>query len=273
MIERAHWSAAARGAIATCCLLGAGCAGVKHAKTAERVPTPVPAEASVVAEGPTAKAGPEGVPEAATIPRPTVSAPANVVSPETRETATPPPVVEPVHPAPTVAPAPRVEATERPASTPSPAPKVAAPRPPGVAAVPVPPTVPQATNVPVPRLMPKAAPSPVASQSAPAPLDLASLATRLKQTRAIGVLTKLSLRNQVDDLLEKFRAYHSQQGRATLPELRRSYDMLMLKVLALLQDSDPPLARDIVQSRAAIWGILADPRKFEEASLMAGATT
>ncbi len=238
MIGRAHWSAAALGAIATCCLLGAGCAGVKHAKTAERVPTPVPAEASVVAEEPTAKAGPEGVPEAATIPRPTVSAPANVVPPETRERAIPPPVVQSVHPAPTVVPAPRVEATERPASTPSPAPKAAAPRPPG-----------------------------------PAPLDLASLATRLKQTRAIGVLTKLSLRNQVDDLLEKFRAYHRQQGSATLPELRRSYDMLILKVLSLLQDCDPPLARDIVQSRAAIWGILADPRKLNEASLMAGATT
>jgi hypothetical protein len=55
-------------------------------------------------------------------------------------------------------------------------------------------------------------------------------------------------------------------------ELRRNYDMLMLKVLALLQDSDPSLARDIVRSRAAIWGILSDPRKFTESKLMAGAT-
>ena len=33
-------------------------------------------------------------------------------------------------------------------------------------------------------------------------------------------------------------------------------------VLSLLQDSDPPLARDIVTSREAIWSLLADPAKF-----------
>jgi biotin operon repressor len=38
--------------------------------------------------------------------------------------------------------------------------------------------------------------------------------------------------------------------------------MLLLKVLALLQDSDPSLARTISGSREAIWGILADPDKF-----------
>jgi hypothetical protein len=85
-------------------------------------------------------------------------------------------------------------------------------------------------------------------------------------------MTKLSLKNEVDDLLAEFRAYHSGHGKATLAELRRSYDMLLLKVLTLLQDGDPPLARDIVQSRTAIWGILADPRKFTESNLMAGAT-
>ena len=83
-------------------------------------------------------------------------------------------------------------------------------------------------------------------------------------------MTKLSLKNQVDDLLEKFRAYYQQQTQTTLTDLRRSYDMLLLKVLSLLQDSDPPLARDIVASREAIWGILADPVKFNESNLMAG---
>jgi len=114
--------------------------------------------------------------------------------------------------------------------------------------------------------------APAAPQPAPAPLDLKSLETRLRQTRAIGVLTKVSLKNQVDDLLDKFRAYHKRQGTATLAQLRHNYDMLLLKVLSLLQDSDPALARDIVKSRAAIWSILADPRKFTESNLMAGAT-
>jgi len=110
------------------------------------------------------------------------------------------------------------------------------------------------------------------ARPAAAPLDLKTLGVRLRETKAIGVLTKLSLKNQVDDLLEKFRAYHRRQGTATLTELRRNYDMLVLKVLSLLQDSDPTLARDIVKSRAAIWDILADPYKFNDPNLVAGAT-
>ena len=50
--------------------------------------------------------------------------------------------------------------------------------------------------------------------------------------------------------------------KTTLVELRRSYDLLVQKVLALLQDADPPLATAIVASRDAIWGILSDPKKF-----------
>jgi hypothetical protein len=125
---------------------------------------------------------------------------------------------------------------------------------------------------PAPAVVPRAAPAPAAPQPAATPLDLKSLETRLRQTKAIGVLTKLSLKNQVDDLVDRFRAYHRRQGGATLADLRRNYDMLLLKALSLLQDSDPSLARDIVKSRAAIWSILEDPRKFTESNLMAGET-
>jgi hypothetical protein len=113
---------------------------------------------------------------------------------------------------------------------------------------------------------------PIAALPAAAPLDFSSLETRLRQTKTIGVLTKLSVKNQADDLVDEFRGYHRQQGAATLPGLRRSYDMLLLKVLSLVQDGDPPLAQDIVRSRAAIWDILSDPRKFTESNLMAGVT-
>lgn len=117
-----------------------------------------------------------------------------------------------------------------------------------------------------------AAPPAVAPQPPVETLDFTSLGTRLRTTKAIGVLTKLSVKNQADDLLEQFRGYHQQQGEATLPELRRSYDLLVLKLLSLVRDGDPPLAMDIDRSRAAIWNILADQRKFVDANLMAGAS-
>ena len=106
-----------------------------------------------------------------------------------------------------------------------------------------------------------AAPSPEKKVTSP-PLDLTSLETRLKETKAIGVFTKITLKNQVDDLLNQFRAYYQGRAKTTLAELRQPYESLILKVLALLQDGDPELARAIVASREAIWGILADPAKF-----------
>jgi hypothetical protein len=152
--------------------------------------------------------------------------------------------------------------------------QVAPPPPAAVNPLPTPipaPTPPVAKPVAAP-VASKPAAAPVAPKPAAAPLDLKSLETRLRETPAIGVFTKLSLKNQVDDLLEKFRAYHRRQAATSLAELRQSYNMLLLKVLALLQDSDPSLARDVVASREAIWGILADPKKFTESNLMAGVT-
>jgi hypothetical protein len=93
-------------------------------------------------------------------------------------------------------------------------------------------------------------------------LDLASLEERLKETRAIGLFTKLSLKNQVDDLLSQFRAFHAKRTTTPLSALRQRYDLLLLKVLSLLQDGDPPLAAAISGSRESIWAILTDPQKF-----------
>jgi hypothetical protein len=95
-----------------------------------------------------------------------------------------------------------------------------------------------------------------------APLDLSSLETRLRETDAIGFMTKLSLRNQVDDLLSQFRAFYAGRIETTLADLRRGYDLLMLKVLSLLQDKDPALAAALSASRQAIWDILSDRAKF-----------
>lgn len=99
-----------------------------------------------------------------------------------------------------------------------------------------------------------------------ATLDLKALEQRLKDTDAIGVMTKLALKNQVDDLLDQFRGYYAGRTRVTLAELRRSFDLLLMKVLSLLQDRDPALARTINQSREALWAILADRVQFQRLS-------
>ena len=105
-------------------------------------------------------------------------------------------------------------------------------------------------------------PATTAAQPAAPALDLAALEARLKDTRAIGVFTKLSLKNQVDDLLSQFRAFYGKKAAIPLSDLRQRYDLLLIKVLSLLQDGDPDLAAAISSSCEAIWGVLADPEKF-----------
>ena len=157
--------------------------------------------------------------------------------------------------------APAAPAAAPPAASPAPAASVT----PGAAAAK--PAAPEgkppakAAAAPAPQPAKPSPTAPTAKPKAPT-LDLKALETQLKETKAIGVMTKLSLKNQVDDLLDQFRAYYQGKLKTTLAELRRPFDLLVLKLLSLLQDSDPPLAAAIVASREAIWGILSDPAKF-----------
>ncbi len=145
------------------------------------------------------------------------------------------------------------------APAPSPAPEKVATAPEQAAPKAPPKPAPPAPKVAAPAPTPAA---PAAKPAAPPPLDLKSLEDRLKDTSAIGVLTKLSLKNQVDDLVGRFKAFHGGQRPPTLGELRPAFELLLMKVLSLLQDKDGALARDINASRESIWGVLADQDKF-----------
>jgi hypothetical protein len=215
-------------ALAIGVVLMAGCAGIDRAPQRSE-PAAAPADASVSTE-------PRGIPAAT----PTGTSPS--VTAEGGSAASVP-VVRPAAPAraestgasPTQAVAPTPPASAKPAASPPPA------APPATAQTPTP---------------------PLAKPALPPPLDLKALETRLKETKAIGVFTKLALKNQIDDLLKRFRAFYQGRIKTSLVELRRSFDMLVMKTLALLQDADPPLAGALASSRESIWGILSDRAKF-----------
>jgi hypothetical protein len=184
--------------------------------------------------------------------------------PPVREAAAPAPPVRPVPPAS----APGEAAPKPPPPAQAPPAPAAAPREPAIearqskAAPSAVPAVPREPAVTARRS--EAAPPVAVKPEAPPPLDLKSLEQRLKETNAIGVLTKLSLKNQVDDLLEQFREYYQGRLKTTLAELRRPYELLLMKALSLLQDGDPALAKAINASREAIWAILSDRDKFSK---------
>jgi hypothetical protein len=164
--------------------------------------------------------------------------------------------------APNAAPAEHV-ATAEPVAAPAtrePAAEVLPATPPASAAS-LPPPAPEPSVAPAVPATELAVPSAASVVSAET-LDIASLVARLRKTSAINLRTKLAVKNESDVLLERFRAYHAQHGTATLAELRMSYDSLFGKLCSLLENEDPPLARDIDRSRAAIWALLSDPVKF-----------
>ena len=181
------------------------------------------------------------------------------------------PPAAPPPPGPATVPEPAAVPPVRPAAVPAPAPNPTPTPNPTPAARPA--TGPATHASALKRSAPAAAPSAVASgppaaasvpiaAPAPATLDLRSLEERLRETHAIGVFTKLSLKNQVDDLLGQFRAFYAGHGELTLADLRRSYELLLMKVVTLLQDADPGLASAVASSRDAIWGILSDRTRF-----------
>ena len=212
-------------------LLLAGCAGLDKAPAGEAGRNVITQDVTV-APIPVVVPVPEAAPVASTI--------------TTQPTSETPPVATPIDPNVTQSPAPK-PAEESAAKIAVPPARITA----------------KVVSSPVPALAPvKSVPATAAKPPSTPTLDLKSLEARLKDTQAIGVFTKLALKNQVNDLLEQFRAFYQGRLKITLAELRRPYEMLLQKVLALLQDSDPPLAGAIVASREAIWGILADPAKF-----------
>lgn len=212
-------------------------------------------------------------------PDPPVSQPEVVATPPeaSQPAASQPAAAQPAEPQPAakpvadtakpIAPAPPQQAAAAlpapPATTP--APKPASKDAPPVAKTPAPTarTPAPGARPPAPSAQaPKPAAPPVAAPPAPQTLDLDALEAQLKATKAIGVFTKISLKNQVDDLMKQFSDYYQGKGKLTLTELRRSYDLLMMKVLSLLQDDDQKLAAAVFSSREAIWGLLSDQKKF-----------
>jgi hypothetical protein len=167
-----------------------------------------------------------------------------------------PAVAEPARPPEKGKPAPSTAAVPPPRAPAPAAPARAAP-----AAVSAAPAVP-APAAPTSASAPPAPSAPANAAPAVAHLDIKGLERRLRSTSAIGMFTKLALKNQVDDLLTKFRAYHGGQKPPTLADLRPNYELLIMKVQSLIQRDDPSLADDVARSRETIWGVLADKTSF-----------
>jgi hypothetical protein len=91
-----------------------------------------------------------------------------------------------------------------------------------------------------------------------AAIDMEILTNRLKKTKAIGLFTKLAIRNDVSDLMNDVKRYRKKSMLdSKIEEIRESFEGLLMKIIALLDD-DPELSRDMYVGRELIWKSLLE---------------
>lgn len=96
-----------------------------------------------------------------------------------------------------------------------------------------------------------------------ADFDLEALVDRISHSKALGFLTKLSLKLDIDGFLKMVREYHDKGGGDdSLEQLHERYDVMVHKLVVLLQDKDEELVKSIDDGRNKLWAMLADAEKF-----------
>ena len=96
-------------------------------------------------------------------------------------------------------------------------------------------------------------------------ISLDGLRSSLRETDAIGFTTKLSLKHDLDSLLDSFDDYHQGRGEESLPSLRERFATLLTATLALLKDDDPKLFQRLWDAQGHLWLIVSDPVRFQAA--------
>jgi hypothetical protein len=93
-------------------------------------------------------------------------------------------------------------------------------------------------------------------------IDLDDLVKRISDSKAIGTFTKLSLKRDIDGLKRDLKAHHDGTTKGQLEKLHERYDVLVHKLVHLLQEKDPGLAREVSRARTFLWTKLTDPNEF-----------
>src|SRR5262245_60828672 len=84
-------------------------------------------------------------------------------------------------------------------------------------------------------------------------LDVPTPRVRLKDTPAIGLIAKVRLRGEIEDLMDDLAAFHAGRGAQSLDALHARYRALVVRVVGMLAQGDAPLAHDLDASTDRLW--------------------
>jgi len=91
---------------------------------------------------------------------------------------------------------------------------------------------------------------------------LGEVERQLWETATIGTLTKLSLKSELESLLEAFSRLHLGDGEHELSHLIRRFDLLLIRTLGLLRSQDPALVGLLREIRPEIVATLSHPDRY-----------
>jgi len=102
-------------------------------------------------------------------------------------------------------------------------------------------------------------------------VDLQMLTAGLRETKAIGKLTKLRLRNDINKILRSFERLHDSNSRFTLDQLEEQYHLLLMRIATLIHDDDLLLHQQLCNAWVRIWIDLKNPDSFRQMRSQKGA--
>lgn len=95
-----------------------------------------------------------------------------------------------------------------------------------------------------------------------AELDVASLRVRLHDTHAIGLVAKLELKREIEQLIDVLADFHAGRTATSLDAIHGTFAVLVTRTVALLEPGERELAHELAVSSDDIWSELSDPSRF-----------
>ena len=95
-------------------------------------------------------------------------------------------------------------------------------------------------------------------------VDLHLLADGLQNSRAVSLVEKLRLRSAINNLVDRFEAFHGGATTYSMAQLQQQYDLLLMRIAAHLQHQDRVLHGQLCKAWEPIWQDLIDSGRFSE---------
>lgn len=92
--------------------------------------------------------------------------------------------------------------------------------------------------------------------------DLGALETKIRNTDAIDLFSKISLKYEISSLIDEMARAHETRNAAGFTGQRARFERLIDRTVVMLSKGDIVFAKEVEDSREALWRFLNSPEKL-----------